>query len=150
MRRVGRNHGQPDRSGNSSARPPPLRTTGVSPPKPCPVCRTNPVAFTNPRVDFCYRCLPGGPFTPPPCRACATTDGYYSAGLCDRCHPAAPQYVTSCKHCLGWGVTRHTKYLCWGCVNWRTKNTYGTCLYCRQHVPSTNGRSAGIPLAEPS
>ncbi|GAA3346551.1 hypothetical protein GCM10020358_57970 [Amorphoplanes nipponensis] len=107
----------------------------MSPPKLCPVCRANPVAFTNPRVDFCYQCLPGGPFTPPPCRACTAADGYYSAGLCGRCHPAAPQHVTSCKHCLGWGVTRHTKYLCWGCVNWRTKNTYGTCTGCRRHLP---------------
>lgn len=107
----------------------------MTPPKPCPVCRTNPVAFTDPRVDFCYQCLPGGPFTPPPCRACAATDGYYSAGLCDRCHPAAPQRITSCKHCLGWGVTRHSKYLCWGCITWRTKNAYGTCMSCQRHVP---------------
>lgn len=107
----------------------------MRPPKPCRVCRTRPVAFTDPRVDFCYQCLPGGPFTPPPCRACAALDSYYSAGLCQRCHPAAAQHVTSCKHCLGWGVTRHTKYMCWGCVNWRTKNDYGTCLSCRRHVP---------------
>ncbi|MEU4595390.1 hypothetical protein [Micromonospora aurantiaca (nom. illeg.)] len=107
----------------------------MRPPKPCPVCRTRPVAFTKPRVDFCYQCLPGGPFAAPPCRACATVDGYYSAGLCQRCHPAAPQHVTSCKHCLGWGVTRHTKNMCWGCVNWRTRNDYGTCLSCRRHVP---------------
>ncbi len=107
----------------------------MKPPKPCPVCRSNPVAFTNPRVDFCYQCLPGGPFTPPPCRACGAADGYYSAGLCRRCHPAAPQHITSCKHCLAWGVTRHTKYLCWGCVHWRTRNAYGTCVSCRRHVP---------------
>jgi hypothetical protein len=105
------------------------------PPKPCPVCRERPVAFTNPRLDFCYQCLPGGPFTAPPCHRCGTTKGYYSQGMCELCHPAAPQHVTSCQHCLAWGVTRHTKRMCWGCVNWRTKNDYGTCSCCGRHVP---------------
>ena len=62
------------------------RRTKVGPwkPKPCLGCRTNVVAWTTPRVDYCYQCLPGGPFPPPPCRRCGGTadtgDDYYSQG----------------------------------------------------------------------
>jgi hypothetical protein len=81
-------------------------------------------------VDYCYGCLPGGPFTPPPCLRCASTEDYYSAGLCGRCHNNAPQPVGSCRDCQAWGVIRKHKWLCWGCRSWRHRFTRGTCRLC--------------------
>lgn len=107
-------------------------------PKFCPRCRTRPVAWTNPRVDFCYDCLPGGPFSSPPCERCKSTQDYYSAGLCALCHPAAPQRAGSCKDCFAWGVVRKHKWLCWGCHSWRTKFDLGTCASCRRKI-TVNG-----------
>lgn len=104
-------------------------------PKFCPRCRTKPVAWTNPlRVDYCYDCLPGGPYTPPPCDRCQSTRDYYSAGLCLLCHPEAPQQPGSCKDCYAWGVVRKHKWLCWGCCSWRTKFEVGTCTCCRREI----------------
>lgn len=60
----------------------------MSRPRPCTGCGTKPVARKT--LKFCFDCLPGGPRTPPPCRRCGRVDGYYSAGLCDRCHQYAP------------------------------------------------------------
>jgi integrase len=105
------------------------------PPRPCVVCRRNRVAWTDPRVDVCYACLPGGPFTPPPCRRCGSREEYYSAGLCGICHHYAPLRVDSCRHCYAWGVIRKHKWMCWGCVSWRTKHDYGTCGSCGRRVP---------------
>ena len=60
--------------------------------KTCSACGRRPVASSNnPRTRYCYECMPGGPYVPPPCRRCGRTEGYYSAGLCDRCHRHAPQ-----------------------------------------------------------
>jgi hypothetical protein len=98
-------------------------------PKPCGACRQHPVAWTLPRVDLCYQCLPGGPFPPPPCRRCGSSD-YYSAGLCGRCHNAAPQRVEACRDCLAWGVIRKHKWLCWRCRSWRQRFDRGTCRIC--------------------
>jgi hypothetical protein len=103
-------------------------------PKFCPRCRTKPVAWTNPRVDFCYDCLPGGPFTPPPCERCQSTHDYYLAGLCVRCHPKAPHQPGSCNDCYAWGVVRKHKWLCWGCRSWRTKFELGACMCCRREI----------------
>ncbi|MEV8444218.1 hypothetical protein AB0425_43185, partial [Actinosynnema sp. NPDC051121] len=103
-------------------------------PKFCPRCRTKPVAWTNPRVDFCYDCLPGGPFAAPPCERCESTHDYYSAGLCVVCHPKAPQQPGSCNDCYAWGVVRKHKWLCWGCRSWRTKFELGTCVCCRRKI----------------
>lgn len=100
-------------------------------PKPCNGCRQRVVAWTRPRVDYCYTCLPGGPFTPPPCRRCGSPD-YYSQGLCDRCHLGAPQSVASCRDCLAWGVIRKHKWLCWRCRSWRIRRPRGTCRICRR------------------
>lgn len=126
------------------------------PPKPCIACRARPVAWTTPRVDYCYDCLPGGPFAPPACSRCGTggtaddgndrhddghDDGrggypydvaYYSQGLCTRCHPKAPQHLESCRHCLAWGVIRKYKWLCWRCTSWRARLDRGTCRICRR------------------
>jgi hypothetical protein len=97
-------------------------------------CRANPVAWTKPRIDVCYQCLPGGPFTPPPCRRCGATSSYYSAGLCGRCHLYAPQHVESCRDCYGWGVLRKHKWLCWGCRSWRQRNPPQPCVVCGRTV----------------
>lgn len=78
--------------------------------------------------------MPGGPFTPPPCRRCGRTEGYYSAGLCDRCHRCAPQPVASCRDCDAWGVSRTHKRLCDACRSWRNKYPEGTCRSCGTFV----------------
>jgi len=113
----------------------------AKPPKPCNACRNRPVAWTTPRVDYCYECLPGGPFNPPACSRCRIGHqadgyphgvGYYSQGMCTRCHPKAPQHVESCRHCLAWGVIRKYKWLCWRCTSWRARLPRGTCRICRR------------------
>lgn len=106
-------------------------------PKPCLACRERVVAWSNPRVDYCYQCLPGGPFEPPACRRCGGTrqttgDEYYSQGLCARCHPAAPQRMESCLDCMAWGVIRKYKWLCWRCRGWRARYPRGTCRICQR------------------
>lgn len=118
--------------------------SGAKPPKPCIACRERPVAWTTPRVDYCYQCLPGGPFDPPSCARCgAGTDNgagegyrygaeYYSQGLCSRCHPSAPQRIESCRDCLAWGVIRKYKWLCWRCRSWRSRLPRGTCRICQR------------------
>lgn len=104
--------------------------TGVSdPPGLCPGCGTSRVAWVKPQVDFCYACLPGGPFAPPACTSCGSGD-YFSQGLCARCHPGSPQYISSCRDCLAYGVLRRNNWLCWGCRSWRAKYPAGECPYC--------------------
>lgn len=128
-------------------------------PKPCIACRQRRAAWTSPRVDYCYQCLPGGPFPPPACTRCnAGTDGdgpsggttlrvgpedgvgveYYSQGLCTRCHPAAPQRLASCRDCHAWGVIRKHKWLCWRCHSWRARLPKGSCRICRRVDLSVN------------
>lgn len=82
------------------------------PPRTCFTCGVNAAAWTWPAVDYCYDCLPGGPFRAPPCERCGS-DAYYSQGLCDRCHPGSPEFVGSCKDCLAWGVYRRHNWKCW-------------------------------------
>lgn len=65
--------------------------------------------------------MPGGPFSPPPCRRCGSTELYFSGGLCQRCHRFAPQLIDSCLDCLGWGVTRTSGWICEGCRGWRRR-----------------------------
>jgi integrase len=103
----------------------------TGPPRACGGCHRKPIAHRHSK--YCYDCQPGGPVTPPPCRRCGTTIDYYSAGLCSRCHQYAPQRPDACRDCHAWGVTRHTKWLCWGCEAWRrTHPTVGVCRSCRQ------------------
>jgi integrase len=133
--------------------------SGGKPPKPCIACRQRRAAWTKPRVDYCYECLPGGPFPPPACTRCnAGSDGdessgrttpglapgltpgldlgadvggeYYSQGLCTRCHPFAPQRLESCRDCHAWGVIRKHKWLCWRCHSWRARLAKGSCRIC--------------------
>jgi len=112
----------------------------VAPPLKCALCQINRVAWTRPLVAFCYSCLPGGPFTAPPCRACGSLD-YFSQGLCARCHPGAPLYVGSCNGCLAWGVYRHHSWLCWSCRWWRGHCPVGECPHCGRTTP-INGAGA--------
>ncbi len=87
-------------------------------------------------MRFCYDCQPGGPHTPPPCRRCGSTAGYFSAGLCIWCHRGAPYFVDACRDCHAWGVTRTHTWLCKPCIAWRNHNpTVGPCLVCRQSGP---------------
>jgi len=99
------------------------------PPPRCIACQVNRVAWAKPRVDYCYECLPGGPFRPPPCSSCGSS-AYFSDGLCERCHPGGPLYPGSCRGCLAWGVQRTYGWPCWSCRWWRTHYPLGECLHC--------------------
>lgn len=100
----------------------------------CVGCQKRPVAWRHPRVDYCYQCLPGGPFAPPPCRRCGS-DNYFTGGLCEACHPDGPKLVGSCRGCLAWGVYRQYNWHCWSCRWWQTHFPTGTCRYCRRETP---------------
>lgn len=104
-------------------------------PPQCNRCQANPVAWTAPRVDVCYECLPGGPFPTPPCRWCGTTKDYFSQGLCSLCHPRSPQRPGACKGCLAWGVYPRLNWTCGPCRWWRTHYPEGVCDYCSRHIP---------------
>lgn len=101
------------------------------PPARCFTCQTNRVAWVKPRVDYCYDCLPGGPFPTPACRTCGS-DRYFSEGQCDRCHPGGPGYLDSCRGCLAWGVVRRYSWLCWPCRWWKTHYPTGRCRFCHR------------------
>ncbi len=103
------------------------------PPARCNGCQVNRVSWVRPRVDFCYACLPGGPFAPPACRKCGS-DRYFSEGLCDRCHPGAPLHLGSCRDCLAWGVYRAHSWHCWSCRWWTTHYPLGDCEYCGRNT----------------
>ena len=104
------------------------------PPATCNRCKASKVAWVTPRVDYCYACLPGGPFTPPPCRQCGSGD-YFCQGLCGDCHPLGPGHVGSCRGCLAWGVLRQHGSLCWQCRWWSTHYPSGRCLQCERASP---------------
>jgi len=99
------------------------------PPK-CNRCQISRVAWTSPRVDFCYECLPGGPFPSPPCRRCGSHRDYFSQGLCSRCHPRSPEHIDSCKGCLAWGVYPRYNWTCWSCKWWEGHYPKGICVFC--------------------
>lgn len=101
------------------------------PPTRCFTCQANRVAWVKPRVDYCYSCLPGGPFTAPACRACGS-DTYFSEGLCGTCHPGGPSHVGSCRGCLAWGVLRSHNWHCWSCRWWATHYPLDDCSLCRR------------------
>ena len=106
----------------------------LRPPPKCNGCQTAKVAWSKPRVDYCYACLPGGPFTPPPCRACGST-AYFSQGLCEACHPGGPRFLSSCTSCLAWGVFRQHNWMCWTCRWWATHFPTSACDYCGRTAP---------------
>lgn len=102
-------------------------------PRPCAGCGAKPVARKT--LRFCFSCQPGGPYPAPPCRRCGAIDDYFSAGLCSRCHQYAPQVAGSCLDCHAWGVTRHHKWLCHGCMGWRDQNPGAApCLVCGREL----------------
>ncbi|MGH3451649.1 MAG: hypothetical protein ACRDQW_13180 [Haloechinothrix sp.] len=84
--------------------------------------------------------MPGGPFVPPPCRRCRTTDDFFASDLCSRCHLYGSPAVDSCADCCAWGATRTNKWLCHGCRHWRQLHSIGTCTSCNRAV-TVNGRS---------
>lgn len=104
-------------------------------PPMCFGCGIRRVAWTRPRVDYCYDCLPGGPITPPACRRCGRTGDYFSQGLCGYCHPRSPEHVGSCKGCLAWGVYPKYNWTCWSCRTWARFYPDGTCPYCGRTSP---------------
>lgn len=103
----------------------------MSRPRLCRGCNGRPVAYKT--KQFCFDCEPGGPHVPPPCRRCAATGNYFSAGLCRRCHQYAPLTVESCLDCLAFGVVRTNKWLCHACRNWR-RHRVGECSSCHSRV----------------
>lgn len=103
------------------------------PPAKCTACQHNQVAWTRPRVDYCYGCLPGGPFTPPRCRHCGS-EAYFSDGMCDRCHPGGPRHVGACRGCLAWGVVRKHNWRCWVCRWWQGHYPDGDCGHCARRT----------------
>ena len=114
----------------------------------CTRCLADRVAWTRPRVDYCYACLPGGPFRAPPCRTCGTTEDYFSQGMCVHCHPGSHQYPGSCKGCLAWGVYRRYNWTCWSCRWWRTHYPEGVCDYCGQLARIGEQRACRLCLAQ--
>ena len=104
--------------------------------RPCGTCEVAPVAFTQ--APCCFACWPGGPVVPPPCLTCGSTVGYFTNGLCGRCHQFGPDRIGSCTDCYAWGATRHRGWRCIACDRWRQIKTLGTCACC--------GRS-DLPLA---
>jgi hypothetical protein len=109
-------------------------------PRFCQGCGVNRRA--KPQGRYCYDCMPGGPFTPPPCRRCASNENFFATGLCARCHLHGTIRVDACPDCHAWGATRTTKWLCWPCMNWRaTHPTVGACITCRSVVTLS---SAGV------
>jgi len=108
----------------------------VSGPGGCQVCGLKPAAMLG--VGFCFDCWPGGPVPAPPCRACRSTTGYYTSGLCERCHPRGPasRQLDSCGDCLAWGATRTTKWRCKTCADhWRKRYPTAVCPSCHCIVP---------------
>lgn len=105
----------------------------MSRPRPCAGCGAKPVAFK--RLRFCFHCKPGGPYPEPPCKRCGSSENYFSAGLCSRCHQFAPQPAASCLDCHAWGVKRIHGWLCHSCTAWRRRNP-GTapCIVCRDDL----------------
>jgi hypothetical protein len=112
-------------------------------PAKCVACGAARVAWTKPRVDFCYECLPGGPLTPPPCSGCGSPR-YYNNGLCVACHPRGPEHTESCLGCLAWGVRRTYRSLCWTCRWWRTHYIEGDCTYCGRRTVISERRACRL------
>lgn len=106
----------------------------LRPPPKCAGCGINRVAWTKPRVDYCYACLPGGPFAAPACSRCGSAT-YFSQGMCERCHPGGPEYLGSCTQCLAWGVYRRHNWQCTICRWWQGHYPTSECRFCGRRVP---------------
>lgn len=101
-------------------------------PRLCQECGIKPKALRG--KPHCFDCMPGGPFTPPPCARCGSVGDHFSGGLCNRCHNYGAQRVDSCLDCHAWGATRTHTWLCTPCVNWRTKYPVGSCRTCHRSL----------------
>jgi hypothetical protein len=112
-------------------------------PARCVACGVARVGWTDPRVDFCYTCLPGGPLTPPPCSACGSSR-YYSNGLCVACHPHGPEHIESCLGCLAWGASRTYRSRCWTCRWWRQHYVEGDCRCCGRRTVISERRACRL------
>lgn len=115
----------------AAARAEPDAAAGVKQgdPRPCQACGLNRRA--KPGGRHCYDCMPGGPFIPPPCQRCGTKENFFASGLCARCHLYGSIRVDACPDCHAWGATRHSKWLCGACLDWRAKfSTIGPCIAC--------------------
>ncbi|MFC8193807.1 hypothetical protein ACFUTV_00205 [Streptomyces sp. NPDC057298] len=89
------------------------------------------MAFTAPRIDVCFVCLPGGPHTPPLCLVCGRSGFFHHQGLCTACHPYSPDRRDACPDCYAWGTSVASKWRCWGCLAWHRKFTkQGPCGPC--------------------
>ena len=117
--------------------------TDTPPPAWCVVCRAKRVAWTKPRVDFCYDCLPGGPVIPPRCTGCGS-DRYFNNGLCVACHPRGPAHIETCLGCLAWGVSRKHRSLCWTCRWWKTHYATGDCICCGRNTIISERRACRL------
>lgn len=101
----------------------------------CKTCGIRPVRIAQ--SNYCYPCSPIVAPTPPPCRRCGTTQDYYTAGVCIRCHRLSPIQVDSCTDCLAWGARRGNNWLCRGCRSWRSNHPgIAACRHCQrqQHL----------------
>ena len=106
-------------------------------PRFCAACGINRRAIS--KGTFCFDCMPGGPFTPPPCTRCGTTENFFASGLCARCHLYGTIRVDSCPDCHAWGTTRHGGWICRGCSNYRLIHpAVGPCAICRTTVAVNN------------
>lgn len=96
----------------------------------CERCGLKPESYHARR--WCYDCKPGCGGRPLPCRRCGTTDDFWAGSLCRRCHHHAPQRPEGCRDCLAWGVVRTHKWLCGGCISWRTiyRGSIAACISC--------------------
>ena len=117
------------------------------PPARCNACQDNRVAWVKPRVDFCYECLPGGPFTPPACRKCASAQ-YFSEGLCETCHPGGPLHLGACRGCLAWGVYRQHSWHCWVCRWWQGHYPLGDCQHCGRNTRVSDQGACRLCMAQ--
>lgn len=112
-------------------------------PAKCVTCGDARVAWSKPRVDFCYECLPGGPLLPPPCSGCGSAR-YYNNGLCVACHAHGPEHIEACVGCLAWGVTRKHRSRCWTCRWWRTHYVEGDCVTCARRTVISERRACRL------
>lgn len=104
----------------------------IGEPRFCTVCGVNRRAERGGK--HCWECMPGGPFTPPPCSRCGSTDDFFASGLCARCHLYGDPRVDSCLDCYAWGATRTLKWLCHPCHAWRSKYPIGDCRTCDRRI----------------
>lgn len=97
----------------------------------CERCGLKPESYNARR--WCYDCKPGWGGRPLPCRRCGATDDFWARSLCRRCHLQAPQRPEGCRDCLAWGVVRTHKWLCGGCISWRSiHRDPATCVSCQR------------------